>query len=127
MINKIKVITWVESVDEAKDLKIILQEHFYECLSCKNRTELEDLIKFHHHAIGLLIIDSKINEVNVPDLCSYLKTNHFLDAHLMVIGQMNDSDTEVIMYEHGADFFIHRPLKKSLLIKRIDAVMNRKS
>ena len=127
MNRKIKVITWLESAVEEKDLETALRENLYECLICKNRIELEELITLNHHSIGLLIIDSKIKGVDVPLLCRDLKRNHFLDAHLMVIGQMNDSNTEIVMYEHGADFFIHRPLRIMLLIKRIDAVMSRKS
>ena len=127
MTKKFKVVIWLQSNEEEKALSHLLTESKYSCLTCQSKPELENLITLHHHSIGLLIIDCNLTGVNVLDLCVELKQNHYLDAYLMVLGNLNENNNEGIMYEHGVDFFIQRPLKPLLLSKRIDALLTRKS
>lgn len=118
-----KILTWLAGAAEPA-LKNALEDLGYKLISCSSATELDQKAAQFHHNIGLVIIDESAGDVR--HLCKHIKKNELLNCYILVVAAKHTQLSEDEILDSGADLFVTKPLKTNLLVKRIDALLQRK-
>jgi DNA-binding response OmpR family regulator len=125
VIKSTKVVVWVNEQREAQELAKMFQETKFEVLYCSGKNELDQLISENNQGIGLIILDAGFPAINILALSDEIKKNVFIDSYIMVIGD-GTKITEIDALDHGADIFIYKPVRTSVLSKRVLTLLEKR-
>lgn len=122
--SKLPVILLVEDNDELLALMIRLLQGKYHILHAGNGKEA--LVVLETEEVDLIVSDIMMPEMDGVELCRQVKTK-FETCHIPLIlltAKTSDED-RVIGYESGADGYICKPLRLSVLFAKIDNLLKR--
>jgi DNA-binding response OmpR family regulator len=119
-----KVISWLHH--EETELKDALKNIGLQYISCSDKKDFDLLTAKHNNTVSLIIIESALPGIDIYSFCKEIKSNELLHSMLMVIGSNRESEMEIEVLESGADFCVHRPLKMTPLLMRIQSALFRK-
>ena len=126
MNSQSKIVAWLICAGEEKKLLTELNAQHFICLECADRSGLDTMITKHQHDIGMILLDESVTGDKIPELCRELKSNSLLHSLLLVLANNGSRLNEVDVLDSGADMFIQKPLKPTLLAKRIGSVLARR-
>lgn len=84
----------------------------------------EALEKYYFNPYDILIIDSKIKNIEAKVFCEKIR-NHSNKVGIICLSGENDFDTKIALFKAGLDDFIAKPFKFTELLHRIKALYRR--
>ncbi|HOM35569.1 MAG TPA: response regulator transcription factor [Bacteroidales bacterium] len=122
---KAKILLADDDPDILEFLSYNLKKENYRVYSAENGEEaIEKSLK---HKPDLILLDVMMPKKNGMDVCKELRENPKLDDVIIcLLTARNEDYSQIIGFESGADDYVAKPIKSTVLIKRIEALLKRK-
>lgn len=111
---------------ELNQLHKLFHAKGYEVNSFSEATP-EILNKVHEINPDILMLDLDLGEVDGIELCFQLKKEKTLDAFIILFSDKREEYIQIEAFKAGADDYIIKPIGSRLLVKRIEALLKRRS
>jgi two-component system alkaline phosphatase synthesis response regulator PhoP len=123
------IVTWSDDKEEEQQIIVCLQENGYRCISSLDKKHFEKIIETQSFSINLIILDLNIQEEDAISLCNEIKNipNKTSNPFVVIVSDKNDEYVQVTALDMGADDFILKPIKPRVFLKRVDALLSKRS
>ena len=116
-----KTILIVDDEDNLRRLiKDFLNKKGYETLEAENGEKALEIFK-NRKDISLIILDVMMPELDGWDALEYIK-KHF-DVKVVMLTALTDEYDEVKGFRRGADDYVAKPFKRTVLIERVKRLL----
>lgn len=122
-----RVLLVVEDDENQREiLCLVLEQAGYTVLSATNGKEGIDLLK--KSPVDLLVCDVMMPIMNGKEMVQTLRaTSKYKDLPILMLTAVSDSDKEYELLDHGADEYCEKNVRKKVLLKRIEKLLERKA
>ncbi len=123
---KAKILLVDDDTDILEFLSYNLKKENYKVYTAENGEEaIEKSLK---HNPDLILLDVMMPKKDGMDVCKELRANPKLDDIIICfLTARNEDYSQIVGFEAGADDYVAKPIKPSVLIKRIEALLKRKT
>ena len=87
----------------------------------------ENIYTTYKNAPDVVLLDLDIDGSDGIELCLRLKSEHLFNGFVALFSEQEEDYIQVEAFKAGADDYIFRPINSRVLIKRLRALINRKS
>ena len=122
---KAKILLVDDDTDILEFLSYNLKKENYKVYTAENGEEaIEKSLK---HKPDLILLDVMMPKKDGMDVCKELRSNPKLDDIIICfLTARNEDYSQIVGFESGADDYVAKPIKPSVLLKRIEALLKRK-
>lgn len=112
--------------NELNSLKKLLTNSEYSVFTYTEVTQ-DNINKVYSTKTDLLLVDLNINNSDGIDLCFQLKKQRGISAFVVLYAELEADYIQVEAFKAGADDYIIKPINPRILVKKIKALLKRKS
>ena len=124
--SKHKLLLIEDDRDQQRVLEMILASAGYEVVSANDGLEGFDALK--RGPVDLIICDVMMPNMNGAQFIKALRANSsYAELPVLMLTAVSNSEAEYTLLSHGADDYCEKTVKRKVLLKRIERLLERKT